>query len=275
MLIVASMGVIAFWGISQSVTVAAVITVLEILGLVFVAGWGFFVSDKLGVEAIEIISPVSRAQWIGIGSASLLAFFAFVGFEDMANVAEEVKVPKRTMPRAIILTLIVATALYLATTTAVLLVVPLDQLSASTAPLLLVFEGADETVQFGFGVLAIVATVNGVLIQTIMASRVIFGLADRNHLPAVFAKVSQTTRTPSVATLSVVLVILILGQALPIEALAERTSQIVLMIFIVVNLSLVRLKRQTKPPADCFNVPLAVPILGILTSLGLLVMSVF
>ena len=120
--------------------------------------------------------------WTGIAAASLLAFFAFVGFEDIANVVEEVKNPVKTLPRAIILTLVISTALYLAVVSVVVLAVPMEKLSKSVAPLSLLFENASPTTRNTFIVIAIIATVNGVLIQMIMASRVIYGLASQGSL---------------------------------------------------------------------------------------------
>jgi len=264
--VVVVMGLIALWGITQSVTVAAVITVIEISGLLFVMVWGFGIAEPLGVAMSEVIPPLAGPHWIGIGAASLLAFFAFVGFEDIANVAEEVKDPVQTMPKAILWTLVLATLLYIGTSTAVLVAVPLDDLASSAAPLSLVFVGAPDTIQQSFAVIAIVATVNGVLIQMIMASRVLYGLADRGHLPGPLATVSRRTQTPVIATLCVVAIILVLASALPIDALAERTSQIVLFVFVLVNLSLIRLKLRGMSEAVHFRVPMAVPVLGVVTS---------
>lgn len=268
--VVALMAVIALWGITQSVTVAAVITVIEVSGLLMVMLWGFVFSDPSGVILPEIIPPLTGPHWVGIGTASLLAFFAFVGFEDMANVAEEVKDPLHTMPRAILWTLVLATVLYIGTTTAVLMAVPLETLSASAAPLLLVFADAPAPLQQGFSLVAIVATVNGVLIQMIMASRVLYGLADRGHLPKPLAYVSPKIQTPVVATLVVGLTILLLALTFPIDALAERTSQMVLFVFVLVNLALIRIKRAGAPADQHFRVPMAVPVLGVGTSLLLL-----
>ena len=265
--VVSLMGLIALWGISQSVTVAAIITLIEIGGLIFVSVWGFEFSDPLGFVFSEMIPPLTGPHWIGIGAASLLAFFAFVGFEDMANVAEEVRDPVSTMPIAIVLTLIIASLLYIATTTAVLIAVPIDTLANSAAPLSLVFANAPVGIQQSFAIIAIVATVNGVLIQIIMASRVLFGLADRGHLPVVLARVSHRTQTPVVATLVVVFVLILLALALPIDTLAERTSQIVLFVFILVNAALIRLKLRREKETDHFNVPIIVPVFGVLTSL--------
>ncbi len=271
--VVALMALIALWGITQSVTVAATITVIEVSGLLIVMLWGFGFSEPSGVTLIDILPPLTGPHWAGIGTASLLAFFAFVGFEDMANVAEEVKDPLHTMPRAILWTLVLATVLYIGTTTAVLMAVPLAPLSASAAPLLLVFADAPAVVQQGFSLVAIVATVNGVLIQMIMASRVLYGLADRGHLPKAMSYVSPKTQTPVVSTLVVAATILLLALSFPIDALAERTSQVVLFVFVLVNLALIRIKLAGPSAERHFRVPMAVPVLGVATSVLLLATS--
>lgn len=272
--VVTMMALTALWGITQSVAVAAVITVVEIAGLVFVIYWGFGVATPSGVTMAQMVPTLVGPHWLGIGEASLLAFFAFVGFEDMANVAEEVKDPTRTMPKAIIWTLVLATVIYIATMTAVLLAVPLDKLATSQAPLVLVFEGASPRIQQGFAMIAVVATINGVLIQMIMASRVLYGLAARGHLPTMFARISQRTKTPVFATVFVAGAIMVLTQTLPIAALAARTSQVVLVIFVLVNVALIRIKHLAPPTAAYFRVPIIVPYLGVATSVLLLATSV-
>ena len=272
-IVVTTMALISLWGITQSVTVAGVITVIEVGGLVFVIYWAGAVADPSGVTVAQMIPPLTGPHWAGIGAGALLAFFAFVGFEDMANVAEEVKDPVRTMPKAIISTLVLATAIYVVTMMAVLHAVPLDTLATSAAPLALVFAGAPPTVLHGFAIIAVVATVNGVLIQIIMASRVIYGLADRGHLPQVFAKVSARSQVPVTATISVAAIILLLSLTLSIESLAARTSQVVLVIFVLVNLALIRLKHRDPPIADYFRVPTFIPYLGVATCVLLLATS--
>jgi len=267
--VVVSMGLITYWGIVQSITVAAIITVIEIAGLLFVIFWGFGVAEGTGITIRDAIPPLKGDHWIGIGTASVLAFYAFVGFEDMANVAEEVRDPVRTMPRAIMWTLVLATLLYVATAAAVLSSVPPDKLAKSAAALSLVFANAPVALQDAFAAVAVVATVNGALIQTIMASRVLYGLASRGHLPQWLGQVSPRTRTPANATVLVTLAIIALTQLLPIEALAERTSQAALAVFMLVNLALIRLKLRGIEDGEHFRVPLAVPILGVVTSVGL------
>jgi APA family basic amino acid/polyamine antiporter len=112
-LIVLCLGAAAIWGILESVTFASILTVLEIAGLVLVVIFGFVAKPDLLTGIADLIPPPDPQVWSGIGAASLLAFFAFVGFEDLANIAEEAVAPERNMPRAIILTLLIATLVYL------------------------------------------------------------------------------------------------------------------------------------------------------------------
>lgn len=271
--VVLSMGLLAWWGITQSVGAAAVITVVELAGLAGVILWVTLAAEPSGVILVDMIPPLIGPHWAGIAAASILAFFAFVGFEDIVNVAEEARDPRYVLPRAIAMTLVVTTVVYIAVVAAVLIAVPLDDLAGSTAPLALVFANAPPGVQSGFAAVAVVATINGVLIQIIMASRVLYGMADRGQLPKALARISPRTRTPDIATALVVLAILGFSQFVPIERLASYTSQIVLVIFVFVNLSLIAIKRRNEPHGDAFVVPFVVPILGLLTSVGMFVLS--
>lgn len=150
-----------------------------------------------------------------------------------------------------------------------LIAVPLNILTTGTASLTLVFDATPERVKQAFGIVAIVATVNGVLIQMIMASRVLYGLGQRGHLLAFLAIVSSRTCTPIVATLLVALIIGILAITMPIDALAERTSQIFLFVFVLVNLSLIRLKMADQADGYYFQVPIGIPVMGVITSIAL------
>jgi len=270
-LIILVIGVAASWGILESVTVAAIFTLVEIGGLIFAITYGFLLKPDLLADIGRLIPPFELGIWSSIVSAGLLAFFAFVGFEDIANVAEEVKNPRKNLPRAIILTLIIATALYLVVVSVVVLSVPMSKLVVSASPLALVFENASATTKGIFTLIAALATINGVLIQMIMSSRILYGLASQGELPKKLAYVSPITRTPLVATAVVVVVVLTLALFFPIDELAKRTSQIVLVVFITVNLSLLRLKLKGEPVHDdVFQVPMWVPITGFLTCLLLL-----
>ncbi len=269
--VILGLGLVAAWGIFESVAIAALFTLIEIGGLCFVVYYGFSTNPDLLKDIGSLVPPFELGAWSSIVSAGLLAFFAFVGFEDIANVAEEVDNPRRNLPAAIILTLVVATILYLAVVSTVVLAVPMDELTASAAPLSLVFENAGEATWAAFTIIASVATINGVLIQMIMASRVLYGLASQGNLPAKLAYIHPVTHTPLVATALVVATILLCALFLPITQLAEATSLIVLSVFVLVNLALILLKLRGQPAGDhVFEVPLAVPVIGTISSLMLL-----
>ncbi|MFT6580244.1 MAG: amino acid transporter [Alphaproteobacteria bacterium] len=269
-------GLIAAWGILKSVALAALFTVIEIGGLGLVVWFGLTNEMNASVDLGSLIPPFETAAWSGIFAAGLLAFFAFVGFEDMANVAEEVKQPAKTLPRGIILTLIIATIVYLVVVSVVVLVVPMSLLVGSAAPLALIFENAGPGINTLFGVIAIIATINGALIQVIMASRVLYGLAVQGSLPRILANVNSVTRTPLTATALVITIIFLFAYFLPIGELATMTSTIVLIVFAFVNMALLRLKwLGAAPTGDVFQVPTLVPVLGLFSSGGLLFAGFF
>lgn len=262
-LIVLILSGLAAWGILESVTIAAVFTLIEIAGLVFVVIYGIIIQPDIVHEIGSLVPPFEPAAWGGIVGGGVIAFFAFIGFEDLANVAEEAEAPERNMPRAILLTLIVSTVIYLAVAAVVVLSVPMDELKQSTAPLSLMFSDDAAWARGMITLIAGIATLNGVLIQMIMSSRVIYGLADRGYLPRPLARVSPTTRTPLVATGLVAAIILVLVLLIPVEALAELTSQIVLVVFITVNFALVWLKRKGTPLSQAgYKVHISIPCIG-------------
>lgn len=269
--IILLLGLAAAWGVLQSVAMAAVFTLIEIGGLCFVVFYGFTINPELLSEFARLAPPFDGPVWAGITSASLLAFFAFVGFEDIANMAEEVKNPRKNMPRAILITLALATLIYLAVVSVVVLIVPMEQLSISAAPLELVFKDASDTVKGVFSIIAILATINGVLIQMIMATRVLYGLASQGSLPKSLAIVHPKTRTPIVATAIIVAIILALALLLPIKELARFTAMIVLSVFMLINISLILIKlRKDSAIKEHFEVPIWVPFMGLFTSALLL-----
>jgi len=269
--IVAVMGLIAAWGILESVMFAALFTLVEAGGLVVIIIAGF--SDPDLVQRLpQVVPPLGDGMvWSGIIAAGLLAFFAFIGFEDLVNVAEEARNPKKTMPWAIFLTLAITTVIYFLVASVAVLSVPPEVLAASSAPLNDVFRKVTDLPPVVLISIAIVATLNTVIVQFIMASRVIYGLADQGNLPTIFARVNPLTRTPLVATAMVCAIVLTLALAFPLEGLAEMTSRITLVVFALVNVALIRLKLGGKPAPDgVFIVPLPVPVAGLLASLAFL-----
>jgi basic amino acid/polyamine antiporter, APA family len=128
--------------------------------------------------------PSDTAVFSGIAFVSLLVFFAFIGFEVLANVVEEAKVPHRDIPRAMVLTLLISTILYVAVAAIAVTAVPVERLSSSPAPLSMVFREVAGISPGTISAIAIVATLNTILAQMTMAARVVYGMARQGDLPS-------------------------------------------------------------------------------------------
>ena len=267
--VVVALGLIAAWGITESVMLAAFITLLEIGALVLVIWAGRDSLAELPARLPELIPPFAGGAWLGIVSGAVLAFYAFIGFEDMVNVAEEVKDVRRTLPRAIILTLFITTLLYLALATIAVLALPIRELATSEAPVALIYERTSGSSAVVISLIAIVAVLNGALVQVIMASRVLYGLSARAWLPQALARVNPVTHTPLVATALVTALILAFALALPLVTLARTTSFVTLLIFAAINLALWHIKGRAPPPPGIRVYPRWVCSCGFLASLGL------
>jgi amino acid transporter len=274
-LIVLLMTAIAAIGIMESVGLAAALTALEILGLMAVIIGGFHTQPDMLMRMPEVVEGAGNwAMWAGVLSAGVIAFFAFIGFEDIVNVAEEVIEPERTMPWAIGLTLVISTLLYVLVAYVAVMSVPLDTLATSDAPLSLLFSEVTAFPALLIAGIASLATLNGVIVQEVMASRVLYGLSNLGHLPAWLAHVHDVTRTPLKATLLVGAIILVLAMAVPLEALAEWTSRVTLSVFALVNWALIRIKwAEPETPEGVFRVPMWVPVAGLAACLGFLLSS--
>ncbi|MBD3669685.1 MAG: amino acid permease [Gammaproteobacteria bacterium] len=266
-LLVAALGTLAAWGISESVWVATVVTVLEILGLfliVWVAG------DSLATLPARLPEftreGITEGVWIGIFAGAFLAFYAFIGFEDMVNVAEEVKEPRRNLPCGILLALVLSSSLYVLVVLVSVLAMPVTELAGQTAPLARVYEYRTGEHPTLISLISLVAVINGALIQIIMASRVLYGLSWQGWLPTIFSRVHPRRRTPLYATALVVVLVLVLALWFPLITLAKATSLVTLVVFALVNLSLIRVKRRDRHPAGAWVVPVWVPVFGFLVS---------
>lgn len=270
--LVTALTALALWGIAESLTAAAVATLIEVAGLVYVIILGVDAWRAIGDEWASFLP----ADLTGIGAVlggALLAFYAFIGFEDMVNVAEEVREPTKTLPKSIVFVLIVSSILYLILAITLILALPAAELAASTAPLALLVERTDGSTQL-IALVALFAVVNGALIQIIMGSRVLYGMAQQGYLWRGFSKITAKTQTPWVATIAVGAIVMTLALAFPVGRLAGVTSLIALTVFTLVNASLWVAKGspQPRPP---FCVPRALPLVGAALSLALLGFQVF
>ncbi|MGE0624853.1 MAG: APC family permease [Pseudomonadales bacterium] len=275
MVVVPLIGLLAAWGIAESVIAAALITIVEVGGLLLVVAVGVDAFAALPDRLPEFLPGSASAPWAGLVFGVMLAFYAFIGFEDMVDVAEEVKNVRITLPRAIVLTLAITTVIYALLMTSALLALPPEALQASSAPLATLYEvhtGRSPTI---IGLIALFAIVNGALIQMIMGARVLYGLASRGQLPALFARVNARTRTPLLATLAISLLVLLFALWGRLAGLAMLTSELMLVIFALVNLSLWRIRRrEISPPATLHFHPL-VPLTGFLLSSAFLIRGFF
>lgn len=250
-------GAIAIRGIKGSARTAALFTAIEVMGLLLVIWFG---RDTLGtVTPGEIFHFDHTVGMSGIVAGAFLAFYAFIGFEDMVNVAEEVKSPRRTMPMAILLVLILSTILYLAVVIVAINAVPPDVLSGSKAPLALIFDhnGADGARLLS--AIGVVAAVNGVIVQVIMGSRILYGLSKQGWIDSSLSKVHKKYNTPLPATLLIVGVMIVGTLLLPLVSLAQVTSLLVLSIFFLVNIALVVIKRRKTDHKAYAVVPVFLP----------------
>jgi len=269
--LVATLGLLAAWGIAQSVSAAGLFTIVETGGLIAVIAFGVDDVAASHMAVGDFLPGPSLAAWGGAVAGALLAFYAFLGFEDMVNVAEEVKDATRTVPLAIILTLGVTLLLYIGVTVVAVAVAEPRELAGSGAPVALVFARVSAMPSRIISVVALFAIVNGALIQMIMAARVLYGLSRRGLLPGALQGIGETTRTPLLATFVVSAMVLAMALWFRIAVLAEATSLIALIVFTLVNLSLIRVKRRDPRPLGVRVYPMWVPVLGAMVSLFFLV----
>lgn len=273
--LVIGLGAVAAWGILESVIIASVFTLIEVGGLITIIVVAVH-TDVPIVAALVNTPPIEIGALSGIAFGSLLAFFAFIGFEDLANVVEEAKDPHRDIPRAMVLTLMISTILYVVVAAVAVSVVSIERLSLSSAPLSLVFREIAGVSPATISTIAIVATLNTILAQMTMAARVIYGLARDGDLPRILARVSLRTGTPLVATMLIVASIIPLALVVSFAWLAEGTSLATLVVFALVNLALLRLRfRQVKSDAPHVTAPIWVPAVGLATCVAMIASSMF
>ena len=267
--VVLSMGSIAGRGIVESVSFAGLMTLVELGGLAMVIVAGFLFAPDI-VSRVPEMLPLTTdpGVWSGIFTASLLAVFAFIGFEGIVNIAEEVKDPSRTLPRAIIYTLAISTVLYVLVMWVALIAVGPTELAASNAPIALVFERLTGASPRTMSAIAIVATLNGIVVNIIMASRILYGLSKQGVLPRAFGHISTATQTPLLATAVSVAIVPFFSLLLPIAQLADLSARLTLAMFSLINLALLRIKMRDDPnPKGEFRCPRWVPLAGFLCCL--------
>ncbi|MFI1208940.1 APC family permease [Streptomyces sp. NPDC020802] len=260
-------------GVSESVKTNVVLTLVELLGLLIILAIGAYAvltGDGEPSRLGEFESGgTGYALITGILGATALGFFAFVGFEDSVNMAEETKDPVRTFPRAIFVGVAVTGTIYVLVALVSSLLVDHRVLEGSSGPLLEVVKagGVDFPHEL-FALIALFAVTNSALINIMMASRLCYGMANERILPRAMSRVLPRRRTPVVGIAFVTLLAIGLVSTGEIEGLGDTTAFLLLCVFAVVNIAVLVLRRD---PVDHrhFRAPTVLPVLGALTALVL------
>jgi len=253
-----------FSGIKESMTLVVIHTLIEVGGLIviIILGFGSFGS----VDYFQMPLGIG-----GVFSGAALIFFAFLGFEDIVNVAEETKSPRKTVPKAVILSLIISTLFYVLVSLSVVSMSDWNMLSKSEAPLAYALQerfGLD--VSNVMSLIALFATGGTALVFAIAGSRMIYGLSEAGEIPKIFSRVNSKTRTPHLAILAAAVISIIFVFLGDIKLVAGITNFFAFVVFILVNLSAIVLryrkpevKREFKSPLNIGKFPL-LPFFGLL-----------
>jgi len=264
---------IVFRGIRESMWVNVLCTLIEASGLILVVAVG--ISYWGSVDYFE--TPVTLGgdhAFLLVMQGAVLAFFAFIGFEDMYNVAEEVREPERNLPLGLILAMALAALLYIAVAVTAVSVVPWQALAEAPGPITEVVARAAPLIPpIVFTGITLFAVTNTALVNYVTSSRLIYGMARQGLLPPALGAVHAGRRTPHLAIAALFLVLAPLALLSTIAELAAATVLLLLAVFTVVNGALFILKRRNETPGR-FEVPLFVPALGAVVCLVLIVVRV-
>ncbi|NHC12801.1 amino acid permease [Motilibacter sp. E257] len=256
-------------GIKESLRANTVATLIEVGGLVLVIVLGVWVALRGDADYARLTDLGTSEHGVAAGllSASVLAFYSFVGFETSVNIAEETKDPRRSYPRALFGALLVAGLVYLLVGLAASAVVPTETLVESSGPLLEVVREAGGVPEKLFSAIALVAVANGALLTGIMSSRLAYGMARDGLLPGALARVLPGRGTPWVAIAATSVLSILLALTGDVATLASTLVLMLLIVFVGVNLAVLVLRRRPGPDAaaDHYRTPTALPVLAILS----------
>ncbi|WP_253777807.1 APC family permease [Goodfellowiella coeruleoviolacea] len=267
-LFVVLLALVNFRGVAESVKANVVLTCVEVSGLVIVIGigaWAVLNGDGEPSRLTQV--DTGDSGWLlAITSATALAFFAMVGFEDSVNMAEETRDPVRIFPRAMLTGMgIVAVIYVLVAVTSSLLLSPQELAGAGSGALLKVVQvGAPGFPLWVFSLIGLFAVINSALINMLMASRLVYGMANERIIPRVFGLVHPLRRTPWVSIVFTSLIAVVLVSFVDISQLGGTTSLLLLMVFAIVNVAVLVLRRE-EVAHEHFRAPTAVPVLGAIT----------
>ena len=269
--LIAACGVINFWGIKQSARINIIFTLIELSGLILIILFALYLFLMHQISPINLLEAPNGIT--GILNAAALIFFAYIGFEDIVNMAEETKNPKKILPKAFLLSILITSLIYIMVSIASVSILPWEILGQSDAPLADVAEIAVPGSSYLLSIIALFATANTVLIILIVETRMIWGMAKAGSLPKVLSVVHKKRKTPWLAILVTTLIAMLFSATTVITTIAQAVDVIVFIIFISVNASLIvlrykkpKLKRPFKVPLNIGKFPL-IPAISIIICL--------
>lgn len=262
-LLVFFLSLLSFYGIKESARFNVIFTIVEILGLIFII--------YLGLGYIGSVNYFEMPQGFGgIFSAAALIFFAYLGFEEMANIAEETKNARKNIPRAIIISLVVTTVLYVLVAISAVSILPWQALGESAAPLADVAETAMPGSSHLLSFIALFATLNTVLIILVVTSRMLYGMTKDTHFFKSLSLVHKKRRTPWLAVIVTMFLVMALTFIGNIKTVALVADMGAFTIFLVVNVSLIWLRYKKPKLERPFRVPFNIGWFPILPAMGVL-----
>lgn len=255
-------------GVQQSAWTNIAFTLIESSGLVL--------AIAVGIRTEGFGLALAAAPHPGIVTAASLVFFAYLGFEDIANLAEEARYPTRDIPRAILISLAVTTLLYVLVGLASVALLPPDQLAASRSPLAAAVAQRAQWLAAVIGAIALFATANTALITLIVGSRMLYGMAKAGDLPRPLSFLHSERRTPWLAALIMLALSAAVVPLREVTITAALSSFATLMAFAAVNLCVLILRVRRPDMQRPFRIPLnvgPVPILPVLGMISALVLA--
>ena len=280
MLFVVALALINLVGITESVVANMVMTFVEVGGLLIILAigiWAVVTGDVEFARLTEFSTDSNPA--LGLLAGVALAFFSMTGFENAANVAEETQDPARAFPRALIGGMATAGVLYVIVAVTAAITVPISQLAESDAALLEVIRAGILPVSVGFmtilfAIIAMVAITNTCLVCLVTESRILYGMAREDVVPAPFAKVS-TRQAPWLALIfSVLVIIALLLSPADLGQLANVTVVFLLLIYALVIVSAMKLDKSDRHD-KVFRAPRALLVFGIVANFLILGYTIY
>ncbi|UVE94377.1 APC family permease [Dietzia sp. B32] len=265
LLFMTALAVVNLRGVAESVRLNVVLTCVELSGLLIIIAIGAWaISQGQGdfSRAGQLTVGEGQSPFRAVTAATALAFFALVGFEDSVNMAEETRNPVKIFPRVMLIGLTLTGVVYILVAIASVTLVSPEDLGEGETPLLkVVAAGAPAFPVWVFAFITMFAVANSALINMLMASRLLYGMAHEQVLPPVLGRVLRERRTPWVAILFTTVIAFGLIAFADLATLGGTTSLLLLAVFTVTNVAVLVLRRDTAGHRH-FRVPTVIPVLG-------------